>query len=286
MAIYVLLFLSLLVHTSASFSLTTNTNIDRVRQRPYTTPKMTTSPENNDIDDEATATTITTTNETSSSSTIVALIGVLCDSEKDASPIFREGIKDLFQLYFNELFDLGCDLGFQGFQSEWTDLPGKYDFAKRGGLFVAVELPKTSLSNRMDTGLSKGYENERVVIIQPGMDLPDASSGGKLVDILKDKSQVVGCIAIRSLTETCGEVKRMYVRKSHRRFGIGKLLAKHIVDHAWNECGYEEIKLDSLERLNGAVTLYENLGFSRIEPYCECPEEDHVCMNMFKSDNI
>ncbi len=209
-----------------------------------------------------------------SSSSSIALIGVTCDSEKDASPLLREGVTDLFKLYFNELFELGCDLGFQGFQSEWTDLPGKYDFAKRGGLFVAVEVPHTG--------------NEGTLVVQPGMDLADTSgSGGKLslLDALKDKNQIIGCIAIRSLTEDCGEVKRMYVRKSHRRLGVGKLLTEHIIDHAWNECSYEEIKLDSLERLKGAVTLYENIGFSRIEPYCECPEEDHVCMNMFRSEN-
>jgi len=32
----------------------------------------------------------------------------------------------------------------------------------------------------------------------------------------------------------------------------------------------------------GAVKLYEGMGFQRIPPYCECPEDDHVCMNMFK----
>ena len=32
----------------------------------------------------------------------------------------------------------------------------------------------------------------------------------------------------------------------------------------------------------GAVKLYEGLGFERIAPYCECPEADHVCMNLFR----
>ena len=42
--------------------------------------------------------------------------------------ILRQGVKELFQLYFDELYTMNCDLGFQGFQSELTNLPGKYDF--------------------------------------------------------------------------------------------------------------------------------------------------------------
>jgi GNAT superfamily N-acetyltransferase len=208
----------------------------------------------------------------------IALVGVTCDSGKDPSPILREGITDLFKLYFEELFELGCDLGFQGFQNEWIDLPGKYDFEKRGGIFVAVELP---IATKVGPTEYK-RDSDGILRVQPGMDSINESTKTALRQVLKDKGQVIGCIAIRSLTETCGEVKRMYIRKTHRRLGIGKLLAKQIIDHGWEECKYEEIKLDSLERLGGAITLYENLGFSRIDPYCECPEDDHVCMSMFR----
>ena len=131
------------------------------------------------------------------------------------------------------------------------DLPGKYDFNKSGGLFVAI-------------------------------DKSSSSAGGESLDQNAISSDsIVGCIAIRPLEGKCGEVKRMYIRKSHRRKGIGNLLAEAIISHAW-ATGYTEIKLDSLERLVGAVKLFERLGFQRIPAYCECPEADHVCMNLFK----
>ena len=95
----------------------------------------------------------------------IVLIGVTCDTEKDTSPILREGITDLFKLYFDELYELGCDLGFQGFQSEWTDLPGKYDFEKRGGIFVAVEVP-------LNLKASENSTNNNVLLLKPGMNLP------------------------------------------------------------------------------------------------------------------
>jgi len=223
----------------------------------------------------------------------IAIVGVTCSTLLDKSPHLQSGVAELFKLYFEELYDLGCDLGFQGFQTEWADLPGKYDFAKRGGLFVAVavnvELPPVAAvradearSGEMASGDGDGAVGGGVLFVPPGCDLPEAC-GTTLEGSLTSALQVVGCIALRPLTETCGEVKRMYIRKSHRRRGVGKFLAEAIVEQAWgDQCKFEEIKLDSLERLVGAVKLYENMGFQRIEPYCDCPEDDHICMNLFK----
>lgn len=55
------------------------------------------------------------------------------------SAILQKGVIQLFQLYYEELYNVyNCDLGFQGFQNEWIELPGKYDCNIGGGLFVAV----------------------------------------------------------------------------------------------------------------------------------------------------
>ena len=54
----------------------------------------------------------------------ISIIRVKCSSSE--SPILRQGLAELFKLYFEELLHLGCDLGFQSFQNEWVDLPGDY----------------------------------------------------------------------------------------------------------------------------------------------------------------
>jgi putative acetyltransferase len=173
----------------------------------------------------------------------IEVVRVTCETSEN--PIFRQGVTELFRLYFEELLQLGCDLGFQSFQNEWVDLPGLYDFNKRGGLFVAVP-----------SGISSPQET----------------------------SQILGCVAVRFYSETCGEMKRMFVRKEFRGIGIGRRLTEAIIHHAWSdECRYSELKLDSLERLDGAIRLYENFGFQRISPYCSCPEVDHVCMSKLKT---
>ena len=66
-------------------------------------------------------------NNSTMTSKSIEIIKVTCKDPTEPSAL-SEGVTELFQLYFKELYELGCDLGFQGFQSEWTDLPGKYDF--------------------------------------------------------------------------------------------------------------------------------------------------------------
>lgn len=170
------------------------------------------------------------------------IVRVTCQS--DESLLFRQGVQELFQLYFEELRQVGCDLDFQGFQSEWTDLPGKYDFTKRGGLYVAVDATAA-------TATAAGGDDD------DGQATDDIHQS--LSSIIQ-LNQIVGCVALRPLDESDNscEVKRMYIRESHRRRGIGNLLAKAVMDLAWEQ-GYDVIKLDSLERLVRVVYLFTYL---------------------------
>ena len=276
------LFLHLLVFTNTSFNLPTSSSFQfqtlipnhhhQQQKLQRSTFKMTSS---------STSTTKSSSNNPFTKKTI-AIIGVTCNPSFDPSPsILKEGIQDLFKLYFDELYHLGCDLGFQGFQNEWIDLPGKYCFNNKGGIYVAVEIDYYEHHNDNDCDNNNDHHHHHFVVIQPGT----TDTNEKLQQLIQNKNQVVGCIAIRPLTNNCGELKRMYIRQSHRRLGIGKELAKCIMDYGFDvdKCDYMELKLDSLERLKGAVGLYEDLGFRRMEePYCECPEDDHVCMNLFR----
>lgn len=62
------------------------------------------------------------------------------------------------------------------------------------------------------------------------------------------------------------EMKRLYVRPTHRGLGLGRLLAEHILE-ASRLYGYASILLDTLNDMESARALYQELGFEEIPPY-------------------
>ncbi|RIJ97581.1 MAG: GNAT family N-acetyltransferase [Armatimonadetes bacterium] len=88
-----------------------------------------------------------------------------------------------------------------------------------------------------------------------------------------------GVVALRPLGETECEMKRLYVRPSFRGSGAGRLLTEAIVEAAEAK-GYDTMVLDTLERLQPAIRLYESLGFERCEAYYSNPEPDVVFMRL------
>jgi ribosomal protein S18 acetylase RimI-like enzyme len=84
---------------------------------------------------------------------------------------------------------------------------------------------------------------------------------------------------LRSLGETLGEMKRLYVRPSFRHQGIGLLLARAVIDAA-QDIGYLRLRLDTLPSMTAALALYESLGFRRIRPYGATPSDCALFMEL------
>ncbi len=91
-----------------------------------------------------------------------------------------------------------------------------------------------------------------------------AHSGGRLV----------GCCALRPLDATdypnAAEMKRLYVRPDARGLGLGRTLAEATLDAA-RVAGYGCVLLDTLDDMEAARALYEELGFQEIPPYYHNP---------------
>lgn len=82
--------------------------------------------------------------------------------------------------------------------------------------------------------------------------------------------QAAGCIALRKVSEDIAEMKRLYVRKPYRGYGLGRQLAQMIIDKA-KSLGYSSIRLDTVPSMQAAQHLYSSLGFYDIEPYVYNP---------------
>lgn len=80
-----------------------------------------------------------------------------------------------------------------------------------------------------------------------------------------------GCIALQPLSaEGVCEMKRLYVKPAFRKFGIGRSLVEELLKAA-KEIGYTKMRLDTLDRLQPAINLYEQYGFKVINAYYENP---------------
>ncbi|NMM90180.1 GNAT family N-acetyltransferase [Rhodococcus sp. SRB_17] len=85
---------------------------------------------------------------------------------------------------------------------------------------------------------------------------------------------VAGCCALRPLDNAdypnASEMKRLYVRKAFRGFGLGRQLAEAMLDAA-RQAGYACVLLDTLDDMESARALYTDLGFDDIPPYYHNP---------------
>lgn len=94
--------------------------------------------------------------------------------------------------------------------------------------------------------------------------------------LAEQNGEPVGCCALRPLdtvdyANAC-EIKRLYVKQGLRGTGLGRQLTETILDAA-RRAGYDCVLLDTLDEMESARTLYQDLGFEEIPPYYHNPIE-------------
>jgi len=132
---------------------------------------------------------------------------------------------------------LDVDLCFQGFDRELATLPGAY--APPYGRLLLAGPPGEALG---------------CIALRP-IDLAHAVAAGA-------SASPAGAQA--------GEVKRLYVQPSQRGAGWGRTLAEALIADA-RAIGYAELKLDTLDWMADARSLYARLGFRECAPYYDNP---------------
>jgi len=103
-----------------------------------------------------------------------------------------------------------------------------------------------------------------------------APPSGRML-LAKRGNAFVGCVALRQIGEGICEMKRLFVQPAPRGNGIGKALARAIIEQA-RRIGYKRMRLDTV--LEPAKCLYRSLGFREIPPYQPVPIEGVVFMEL------
>lgn len=96
-------------------------------------------------------------------------------------------------------------------------------------------------------------------------------------------ASVIGCIALRPLSAqaTACEVKRLYVRESHRGFGVANALMDALEDYAVRR-GYRSAYLDTKDDLHAAVRFYERRGYTACDRYNDNPQATIFMRRQFR----
>lgn len=89
---------------------------------------------------------------------------------------------------------------------------------------------------------------------------------GVFLVLRDDDDRAVGCGGIARFDDTRGEVKRMYVVPEARGRGLGRRLLEELEGEA-RRLGYASVVLETGDRQQEAVGLYESTGYERIPCY-------------------
>lgn len=96
---------------------------------------------------------------------------------------------------------------------------------------------------------------------------------------LKNEEEVAGGVAFRRLEPGICEMKRLFVYPPFQGMGFGKLLSEVIIKQA-KEYGYKKMRLDTIDRLHNAITIYQKMGFYEIAQYRENPDKTAKFMEL------
>ncbi len=95
--------------------------------------------------------------------------------------------------------------------------------------------------------------------------------------LVYDQSTPIACAAYRKIGEGICELKRMYIQPKYRGKGIGQTLVQMLCEKAKLN-GYTLMRLDTLDSMIPAITLYHKNGFYDIDAYYHNPNDGVVYM--------
>ena len=113
-----------------------------------------------------------------------------------------------------------------------------------------------------DYGVELEFEGEQALF----RDLEVMQESRARLYVAEIAGEPVGMGGLRPLAANDAEIKRMYVRPSARRLGVGRAILQRLIDDA-RALGYTTIRLDSAPFMHEAHALYRSFGFVTSSPH-------------------
>ena len=89
--------------------------------------------------------------------------------------------------------------------------------------------------------------------------------GGMFLVLEGQDGSIIGAYGLYPLENQTCELRKMYLHKSHRGKGLGKLLLDSALAEA-RKLGFRRMTLETASVLKEAIALYESYGFVEYEP--------------------
>lgn len=107
------------------------------------------------------------------------------------------------------------------------------------------------------------------------------SGAGGIFDVLiSDEGGLLGTVALFRINPKVCELRKMYLVRSERGKGLGRVLLEHAIRRAV-ELGFDQMVLETASVLREAVSLYEQRGFRRYTPEHMAARCDSAyCLNL------
>ena len=95
---------------------------------------------------------------------------------------------------------------------------------------------------------------------------------------LWDNNQLIGCGALKFLSNTHGEFKSIRVADKHRKKGMGEKIISHLITEA-KKIGIKKLSIETGagEFFLPARKLFKKFGFKACKPFAHYKEDPNSC---------